>query len=359
MKSLSTCLLLVVTLSLLLSCKTKVSSGQELSSTDQSKPSKILSFASDVRCIFHDSKGNYWVGSHREGVAVYDGDTIRYFTVADGLADNQVRTIQEDSNGIIWFGTARGVSSYDGNILTNHTQDIDLDMEVAWSAKREDLWFNAGNNQGVFRHDGQSVEYLSFPEKETYDAYNLHAVTGHAKGKNNMQWISTFAGVFGYDGDQFTIIDNKTLGLDGDNGLLHVRSIYEDSKGRLWVGNNGIGVLLKEGDEIINFSEKMGLIHPESKRAGDKSPAGTLEHVFAIGEDKDGNIWFGDRDNGAWKYDGSSMTNYPIRKDVVSVSDHPFPAMIWSIYNDQDNNLLFANTNRVYRFNGKSFDKWL
>ena len=32
--------------------------------------------------------------------------------------------------------------------------------------------------------------------------------------------------------------------LDAMGGRLHVRSVYEDRQGRLWMGNNGIGVLL-------------------------------------------------------------------------------------------------------------------
>ena len=69
-----------------------------------------------------------------------------------------------------------------------------------------------------------------------------------------MIWFGTYAGVFGYNGSDFTIINDETLGFDRAIAPLHIRSILEDSKGRLWIGNNGIGVLLKEGDSIINFS---------------------------------------------------------------------------------------------------------
>jgi ligand-binding sensor domain-containing protein len=125
-----------------------------------------------------------------------------------------------------------------------------------------------------------------------------------------MLLIGTYAGVFGYNGIDFTIINDETLGLDIETEPLHIRSILEDSKGRLWIENNGIGVLLKDGATIINFSEKNNLIHSTSSRRGDKSRPGTLEHVFAIEEDGEGNIWFGDRDNGLWKYDGNTIKNY-------------------------------------------------
>jgi ligand-binding sensor domain-containing protein len=76
-----------------------------------------------------------------------------------------------------------------------------------------------------------------------------------------------------------------------------------------------------------------------------------MEHVFAIEEDLEGNIWFGDRDTGAWKYDGKTMTNYTIDNKLST-------PMISSIYNDNNNNLLFGMADGgVYKFNGKSFEK--
>jgi ligand-binding sensor domain-containing protein len=52
-----------------------------------------LKYTSGIRAILHDSKGNYWLGSHQEGVCLFDGKSFTYFTVEDGLSDNQVRTI--------------------------------------------------------------------------------------------------------------------------------------------------------------------------------------------------------------------------------------------------------------------------
>ena len=76
-----------------------------------------------------------------------------------------------------------------------------------------------------------------------------------------------------------------------------------------------------------------------------------MEHVFAIEEDSEGNIWFGDRDTGAWKYDGKTMTNYTIDRKLSK-------SMIWTIYKDNSNNLLFGMENGgVYKFNRRSFEK--
>ena len=310
-----------------------------------------LKFTTGIRSIFEDSKRNYWFGSLHEGVCLYNGKTFTYFTVENGLSNNQVRSIQEDDNGLIWFGTQNGVSSFDGNKMTNHSQNIIMDLQDDWMKTEKDLWFNAGTKEGIYRYDGQKLNYLAFPNPKVINPYNVYSVTSLSKGKNNMLWIGTYAGVFGYNGSDFTIINDETLGLDINKEPLHIRSILEDSKGRLWIGNNGIGVLLKQGDTIINFSERNNLIHPASSRRGDKSRPGTLEHVFTIAEDSQGNIWFGDRDTGIWKYDGKSMTNYT-KKDGLA-NDFAL-----SIYEDKNGELLFGMADgKIFRFNGISFEK--
>lgn len=343
---------LILFLILSFSCVENKSSEKEIRKSKFINSSKnTLRFTSGVCSVFQDHKGNYWFGSHKEGVCCFDGKSLEYFTTNEGLSSNQVRSIQEDKSGNIWFGTSNGVSSYDGQKITNHTLGLSINLPSKWIKTDNDLWFNAGNNAGVYRYDGQKLNYLAFPKSKIINPDNTYHTTSLAKGKNNMLWIATYSGVFGYNGNQFTIINDETLGLEKETGELHIRSIFEDSKGRLWIGNNGIGVLLKDNGTIINFSEKNSLIHPTSLRSGDKSQAGTLEHVFVIREDSDGNIWFGDRDTGTWKYDGKTMTNYIIDKKLKS-------QMVWDIYEDQTKNLLFAMAEGgVYQFNGKSFDK--
>lgn len=320
-----------------------------------------LKFTSGISAIFQDSNNNYWFGSLREGVAMYDGQSFTYFTAADGLTDNQIHAIQEDDKGVIWFDTQTGVSSYDGETIINHTDTESLQMNLItkarqpiqgeWQKTDNDLWFEADVREGVYRFDGQQLYYLPFPPHKTLNLVdNLFATTDISKGKNRI-WLATYAGVFGYDGQGFTVINDETLGYDRDIAPLHIRSILEDSKGRLWIGNNGIGVLLRENGLITNFSEDNNLIHPSSGRRGDKSPPNTLEHVFEISEDSQGNIWFGDRDGGVWRYDGENMVNYS-QKDGLK---HDFAL---SIYEDKHQNLWFGmRDGSVYLFVGDAFER--
>ena len=103
---------------------------------------------------------------------------------------------------------------------------------------------------------------------------------------------------------------------------------------------------------MVNFSAEYDLVTNDNlPRGGQLSGPGTLEHIFAIAEDIHGNIWFGDRDTGAWKYDGEKVVNYG-GKDGLPVTH------IWQIYSSKSGELWFALANgSVYRFNGISFDR--
>ncbi|WP_349664383.1 ligand-binding sensor domain-containing protein [Cellulophaga lytica] len=347
-------LLFILTLNL--SCAENKKSDKE---TDNSEFVRIsendtLKLTSGIRAILQDSKGNYWLGSHNEGVSVYDGKLFKYITTNDGLPNNQIRSIQEDENGIIWIVTANGVCSYDGLKITNYPTEIG-NPELDWNLTKGNLWFYAGEEDGINRFDGKEMYSLIFPKPKNINPNNSFGVTGISKDKNEKLWIATYSALFSYDGKKVDIYEGKKLNLKNDE-LIHIRSVLADSKGRIWIGNNGIGLILINGERITHFSKEQGKLIPlnefEANIKSQQLDKNTgLQSVFAIEEDSEGNIWFGDRDSGAWKYDGKTLTNFTIDSALSK-------SMIWTIYNDNSNNLLFGMANGgVYRLNGKSFEK--
>lgn len=312
-----------------------------------------LNFKSGVRCIFEDGQGNFWFGSHQDGVAHFNGKTFEYFTMNDGLSDNQIRSIQEDQAGHIWFGTGNGIMEYDGQNFTIYADKTDLKthdyLGTIDQINPNDLWFPGTENTGphwysgqagAYRYDGAKLTYLPFPVPTNLDPTNPLLVTSIAKGRDNV-WFGTYPAVLGFDGTDFTLFNEESFQFTDQSGVFHVRAVFEDSAGNLWIGNNGVGVLKWDGKNHIQFTSERGLSRSKSSQP-------SLAHVFVIAEDHQGNIWFGDRDTGAWRY------NPKLGTSNLALSNYPSP-MIWDIYTDRSGQLWFAlEDGSVRQFDGEA-----
>jgi ligand-binding sensor domain-containing protein len=93
-------------------------------------------------------------------------------------------------------------------------------------------------------------------------------------------------------------------GFDTTLVSQYIRSIFQDSKGNLWFGTLGDGVVKYDVKTLTYFSTPDGFAN---------------QTVYAINEDKDGNMWFG-TDQGVYKYDGKTFRNYT-QKDGLNHVD--------------------------------------
>lgn len=76
---------------------------------DEQNPHSLSS--NSVSSITIDHKGNAWFSTDRGGICRYNaktGDFTR-FSIEEGLPDNVAYKIVEDNDGILWFGTNRGL----------------------------------------------------------------------------------------------------------------------------------------------------------------------------------------------------------------------------------------------------------
>ena len=88
-------------------------------------------------------------------------------------------------------------------------------------------------------------------------------------------WIGGYAGIIRYDGNVFER-------LDASDGLTNARVLYQDSKGRIWVGTNDNGIVVIDGDKRAHFTYKDGLAS-SSIRAITEGADGTVYVGTAIG----------------------------------------------------------------------------
>ena len=151
-------------------------------------------------------------------------------------------------------------------------------------------------------------------------------------------WITSWEGVFRYDGKSFTNITSNV-------SSARFFSLLEDRNGNFWFGTIGSGVYYYDGKSFQNFTTKDGLINNE---------------IACIYEDRNGNIWFG-ASGGASRYDGKSFRNYTINGEVMnedrtgkSFSERQ-PHGVISIIEDRTGKFWFATNGNTFIYDGKAF----
>jgi ligand-binding sensor domain-containing protein len=105
-----------------------------------------------VFAILAAKDGSVWAGTWGGGAARFDGKAWRNLTSQDGLAGNIVYSIAQQPDGVLWFGTNRGLSRYDGKTWTSFTKRDGLPEEHVYAiavAPDGDVW--AGTKRGVAR----------------------------------------------------------------------------------------------------------------------------------------------------------------------------------------------------------------
>ncbi len=259
----------------------------------------------NVRSICQDRDGFLWFGTRGGGVSRYDGEEFVNFTTDEGLAHNTVLSIYQDREGFLWFGTDNGISRYDGEKFVNFTTDEGLAADDVWSIFQDRegfLWFGTLKN-GVSRYDGE--EFVNFTTDEGLITDSINSIYQDREG---FLWFGTLEGLSRYDGEQF-------VNFSTNEGLAHnyVWSIHQDQNGLLWFGTNG-GVSQYDGNQFVNLTTRSGLVS---------------DLVETIHQDRDGFLWFGTWDNGISQYDGKNIVNFTTNDGLATNS-------VWSIFQDRE-----------------------
>jgi ligand-binding sensor domain-containing protein/two-component sensor histidine kinase len=199
-----------------------------------------------------DRYSNYWIATNDQGILKFSAGkegnigSIEHFINGQSgfsLANATVFSFYEDNAGVIWIGTAKGISKY-----------------IPSKAR-----FNEANFLKSFSSPVQFVNALLYDDK-------------------NRLWV-------GSDSDTLTVFNGTTaysLPLPASrNHFNQVNMLYQSSTGDIYVATFTSGLFIIPGN-LKNIFDTRQWIHIDNT-----SSSLSNNNIYAITEDKNGIIWLG------------------------------------------------------------------
>ena len=270
----------------------------------------------DVRALYADHWGNLWIGTSGRGLARLRARRLQSIGLNEQLSSRRPTSLVPNPAGGFWLGTSdsglwhwtpRGMEPFSGGPPLDRLTQIQtlcLDSHGAlWAGSYGDgLVELLGNRQRRFTTaDGLSDNViLALSRDPGSDCVWAGTLGGSLHRVHPTGEIETFAGPDGLTGRPIHCLlplSGGGLLIGSDSGLVRwdgrrfnrvpapseltryaVRSLYQDVRGRIWVGTWGGGAFCQHGENWFDFSTAQGL---------------TSQFIGQIAQDDEGSFWFG------------------------------------------------------------------
>jgi diguanylate cyclase (GGDEF)-like protein len=240
-----------------------------------------------VQSLFEDADGKMWVGLNGGIFIVKDG-AAKQLEKAQG---HHVFAIRSDRSGNVWAATNKGLLVFrDSELVAVYSVKDGLPnefMTFIFEDSKGKLWFGGFGGLSEFR-DGKFINYTT---KEGLAGNYVRTIYEDETGTF---WVGT------YDEGMSRFKDGKFVNYKAENGLYNngVFAIEEDARGIFWISSNR-GIYRVKRRELEDFAdgkiEKInsvgygtqdGMISTECN--GGRQPASI--------KDKEGRFWFPTQD---------------------------------------------------------------
>jgi signal transduction histidine kinase/ligand-binding sensor domain-containing protein/DNA-binding response OmpR family regulator len=284
---------------------------------------------------------------------------FEHINVEQGLSQNTIYCIFQDSRGFIWFGSQDGLNRYDGYGFTifKHNPDdpTSLSANVIWCIYEDGfgvLWIGTlgGGINKFDREKEQFIDYRHNPDDST--SLSNNTVLSIYEDNSSELWIGTEGGglnklVRGESKKSPPTFVHYKHDPNEPNSLSHnvAYSICEDKSGVLWIGTLGGGL-----NELISGDNERS--HPTFKhyKHDPVNPSSISDNlIYSVYEDNFGELWIGTVNGGLNKLIRSDNKKSPptfIRythdpNNPTSLSNN----RVESIYED-NSGILWVGTQR-------------
>ena len=204
-----------------------------------------------------------------------------------GVSQNSIFEALQAPDGTVWFGTSKGIHGIGKRAESLAPSPVDTEpVYRGYVAPDGAMWFITG--VGLFRLNGDHLETPA-PGLKVRVAF---------MGTRGDIWIgSTGSGIIHL---QPRIVRNYTTA----DGLLatFTNTVLSTQDGSVWVGGN-CGVAVLNGNEVRTYAEKDGLLN---------------SCVVALAEDRMHDIWLGTYGGGLFRFHRGVFTQYSLPQGLVS-----------------------------------------
>ncbi|HEV2801703.1 MAG TPA: two-component regulator propeller domain-containing protein [Pyrinomonadaceae bacterium] len=255
----------------------------------------------NVYPIYEDSGGRIWAGIWQNSLVKFEQGSFKTFL---RTADTYyITSLFEDRSGRLWVGSISGLRYLDKGHLVRFTEQAGFSGYVEFSVISQDkdnnLWF--GTDQGLSRYaDGRATVFTK--EDGLPDDYVV-ALWHASDGKI---WVGTRGGLA-------SIESGKIEAFTTADGLAsnYIRSLYEDADRVLWIGSYDGGLTRLKDGKFTRFTKNEGL---------------SSNGVFCILEDNRGWFWM-----------NSNQGIYRVsRRELNDFADGKIKSLTSIAYNRQD-----------------------
>lgn len=216
-----------------------------------------------VRALMQDTEGNIWAGTYFGGVNKLKRSRVTVTGTPEGLVNDIVYSVRTTRDSSLLVATVGGFHRFRAGNLRTITPQNGLAADVVRCAledRQGAVWIatmrglqkiepSAAN--GVGKGTGMSTVKLF----DTHNGLVGDQIRILLAAKDGTLWIGTTRGLNGYRNGKFT-----TFTTEEGLSFRGIVSLYEDSGGALWIGTGGGGVnVLEKGVITKKYHRAEGL----------------------------------------------------------------------------------------------------
>ncbi len=233
---------------------------------------------------------------------------FRELGLDDGLSQSTVNDTYQDSRGFIWIATENGLNRYDGYDVLVYGREPGnpeaLSSDYVWSIDEDrngNIWL-ATDGGGVSVWERQTGLFRSFRHAaDDPQTLSSDAIRNLLIARDGTVWIATRDAGLNRIEPGTNAVQRLDIGSDSAVGVRQMFALLEDRDGNVWAGtNDGILRWNRESDRFDHYPLDVSLRD---------------RNILSLIEDSSGKIWAGTFEGGLVRFDPADYSVVIYRND--------------------------------------------